>query len=69
MLPKYLKDSTFSSCFWCIIIFTGNGCLETSDCSDRNIPAFTRNSKEGINGLTLKYRLFKTRAAPHTGTS
>ena len=24
MLPKYLKDSTFSSCFWSIIIFTGN---------------------------------------------
>ena len=28
MLPKYLKDSTFSSCFWSIVIFTGNGCLE-----------------------------------------
>jgi len=28
MLPKYLKDFTFSSCFWSIIIFTGNGCLE-----------------------------------------
>jgi len=28
MLPKYLKDSTFSSCFWSMIIFTGNGCLE-----------------------------------------
>jgi hypothetical protein len=27
MLPKYLKDSTFSSCFWSIIIFTGDGCL------------------------------------------
>jgi len=28
MLPKYLKDSTFSSYFWSMIIFTGNGCLE-----------------------------------------
>ena len=28
MLSKYLKDSTFSSCFWPIIIFTGNGCLK-----------------------------------------
>ena len=28
MLPKYLKDPTFSSCFWSINIFTGNGCLE-----------------------------------------
>ena len=28
MLPKYLNYSTFSSCFWSIIIFTGNGCLE-----------------------------------------
>ena len=27
-LPKYLKHSTFSSCFWSIIIVTGNGCLE-----------------------------------------
>ena len=27
MVPKYLKDSTFSSCFWSIIIFTVNGCL------------------------------------------
>ena len=27
MLPKYLKDSTFSSCFWSIILLTGNGCL------------------------------------------
>jgi len=26
MLPKYLKHSTFSSCFWYIIIVTGNGC-------------------------------------------
>jgi hypothetical protein len=24
MLPKYLKDSTFSSCFWSIVSFTGN---------------------------------------------
>jgi hypothetical protein len=24
MLPKYLKDSTFSSCFWSIVIFNGN---------------------------------------------
>ena len=24
MLPKYLKDSTFTSCFWSIIIFTRN---------------------------------------------
>jgi hypothetical protein len=28
MLPKYFKDSTFSSCFWSIIIFTGNSRLE-----------------------------------------
>jgi len=28
MLPKYLKDSTFSSYFWSITIFTGNGSLE-----------------------------------------
>ena len=28
MLPKYLKYYTFSSCFWSIIIFTGNCCLE-----------------------------------------
>jgi len=28
MQHKYLKDSTFSSCFWSMIIFTGNGCLE-----------------------------------------
>jgi len=28
ILPKYLKDSTFSSCFRFIIIFTGDGCLE-----------------------------------------
>jgi hypothetical protein len=28
MLPKYLKDSTFSSCFWSIIIFTESGYLE-----------------------------------------
>jgi len=28
VLPKYLKHSTFSSYFWSIIIFTGNGCLE-----------------------------------------
>ena len=28
MLPKYLKDSTFSSCFWSNIIFTGDGCVE-----------------------------------------
>ena len=28
MLPKYLKHSTFSSCFWSIIIVTGDGCLE-----------------------------------------
>jgi len=27
-LPKYLKHSTFSSCFWPIIIVTGDGCLE-----------------------------------------
>jgi hypothetical protein len=26
--PKYLKDCSFSSCFWPIIIFTRNGCLE-----------------------------------------
>ena len=26
--PKYLKHSTFSSCFWSIIIVTGDGCLE-----------------------------------------
>ena len=30
-LPKYLKDSTFSSCFWCIIIFNWNGSLEISE--------------------------------------
>jgi hypothetical protein len=28
MLPNYLEDSTFSSCFWSIVSFTGNGCLE-----------------------------------------
>jgi hypothetical protein len=28
MLPKYLKDSKLSSCFWSIIILTGKGCLE-----------------------------------------
>ena len=28
MLPKYLKHSTFSSCFWSIILVTGDGCLE-----------------------------------------
>jgi len=28
MLPKYLKDSIFSSCFWSIIIFTGKSRLE-----------------------------------------
>ena len=28
MLPKYLKYSTFSSCFRSIIIVTGDGCLE-----------------------------------------
>ena len=28
MLPKHLKHSTFSSCFWSIIIDTGDGCLE-----------------------------------------
>jgi hypothetical protein len=28
MLPKYLKDSTFSSCFWSFIGFTGNVHLE-----------------------------------------
>jgi hypothetical protein len=38
----------------------------SSDCSDRNIPAFTRNCKECINGLTLKYRLIIPRAALHT---
>ena len=27
-LPKYLKHSTFSSCFCSIIIVTGDGCLE-----------------------------------------
>ena len=27
MLLKYLKDSTFPSCFWFIIIYTGNDCL------------------------------------------
>jgi len=29
-LPKYLKHSTFSSCFWLLgyIIVTGDGCLE-----------------------------------------
>jgi len=29
MLPKYLKHFTFSSCFWSIVIVTGDGCLET----------------------------------------
>lgn len=28
MVPKYLKKSIFSSCFWFIISFTGNGYLE-----------------------------------------
>jgi hypothetical protein len=28
MLPKYLKHSTFSSCFWSNISVTGDGCLE-----------------------------------------
>jgi len=28
MLPKYLKHFTFSSCFWSIVIITGDGCLE-----------------------------------------
>jgi hypothetical protein len=27
-LPKYLKHSTFSSCFWSIIIVNGDGCFE-----------------------------------------
>ena len=29
MLPKLLKYSTFSNCFWSTIICTGDGCLET----------------------------------------
>jgi len=41
----------------------------SSDCNDRNIPAFTQNSKEGINSLTLKYRPFITRAALHTSAN
>jgi len=28
MLLKYLKHFTFSSCFWSIVIVTGDGCLE-----------------------------------------
>jgi hypothetical protein len=28
MVYKYLKDSTTFSCFWSVISFTGNGCLE-----------------------------------------
>jgi len=28
MLPKYLKHSTFSNCFWSGTIVTGDGCLE-----------------------------------------
>ena len=28
MLPKYFKRSTFCSCFWSIIIVTGDGCFE-----------------------------------------
>jgi hypothetical protein len=35
MLPKYLEDSKFSSCFWCIITFTGNGCLEINTMRQR----------------------------------
>jgi len=27
MLPKQLRCSTFCSCFWCIIVCTGKGCL------------------------------------------
>jgi hypothetical protein len=38
MLPKYLKHSTFSSCFWPIIIVTGNGCLEILITFDTGIP-------------------------------
>ena len=30
MLPKYLKYFAFSSCFWCVIIFTGNYVLKFS---------------------------------------
>ena len=29
MLPKYLKHFKFSSCFWSIVIVTGDGCLES----------------------------------------
>ena len=43
MLPKYLKDSTFSSCFWSIIIFTGNGCLEK-----RSYTEFVENPTNGL---------------------
>jgi hypothetical protein len=32
MLPKYLKHSLFSSCFWPIIFVTGDGCLEMCMC-------------------------------------
>jgi len=34
MLPKYLKDSTFSSCFWSIIIVTGRRYYEPADLSN-----------------------------------
>jgi hypothetical protein len=28
MLPKYLKYSTFSSCFWFTIIYNVDNCIE-----------------------------------------
>jgi hypothetical protein len=32
MLPKYLKHSTFSSCFWSIIIVTGDENFKAAHC-------------------------------------